>query len=81
MTEEQVSYSPSVDHDTETTMSFPAAMAAVILGKIISKKEWDNMSSYCMLRDGWLMIHKDEKWHRWTINDGDLLGGDWFAID
>jgi len=78
MSADRINQSPSVS--PQTTMSFSSAIAFVIVGKMITKQEWDNPDSYGMLRDGWLMIHRDGKWHRWMINDGDLLGEDWIVL-
>lgn len=61
---------------TATRMDFPAAMAEVIKGKEITKLEWHN-NDYGKLNGGWLMINRNGQWHRWIINDGDMLGTDW----
>jgi hypothetical protein len=61
-------------------MDFPAAMQAVIQGERISKREWDSQYVYGEIRQGYLMIHKEDGWHRWVLSDGDLLGVDWFVV-
>ena len=62
-------------------MDFPSALAAAIAGERISKQEWNNPSIYGEVRQGHLMLHKEDGWHRWILSDGDLLGEDWFVID
>ena len=82
MSPDTISQSPTPPSATpQGGMSFVLAISEVIRGKKITKKEWANPDSYCMLRDKLLMIHRDGKWHKWIINDGDLLGEDWIVIE
>jgi len=81
MTEEPVTYSPRIGKKFGVDMSFPQAIAVVILGGIIAKEEWEDKDSCCMLRDGWLMIRRKGKWHQWLINDGDIMGADWYTVE
>jgi hypothetical protein len=55
-------------------------MKAVIEGKTITKREWDDPNVYACLRDGTLQIHLEDGWHTWIINEGDLMGTDWEVI-
>ena len=81
MLTETIAQSPVIRSFTpKEALNFPSAMAAIALGKRITKEEWEN-ADYCTLRDGWLMINREGVWHRWVINDGDLMGEDWFVID
>lgn len=74
----EVSASPSEDK----VVAFPKAIAEVIEGKRITKKEWGNKEYWGELKDGWLMLRKpDGKYYTWTINDGDLLGKDWIILN
>ena len=75
MSADLINQSPSVSPNK--TMTFSAAMAFVAVGKMITKLEWDNPDDYGMLRNDWLMIHRGGKWHRWLLNDGDIMGDDW----
>ncbi len=64
------------------TMDFPNALRAVIDGKKISKLEWSDPNIFGVLTSGFLMLHKaDGKYYQWIINDGDILGKDWFVVD
>lgn len=62
-------------------LDFPSALSAVIEGKCISKQEWNDLQTYGELRQGILMLRMNNKWHRWILSDGDLLGKDWFIVD
>lgn len=63
-------------------VDFPMAIKAVIDGKRVTKKEWNNPAVYGIMKDGWLQICKpDGKFYAWMLNDGDLLGKDWIIIE
>jgi hypothetical protein len=82
MLAETIAESPVIhsSRDPKEAMNFPSAMSAVTIGKRIARKEWGN-ADYCMLRSDWLMINRDGTWHKWLVNDGDLMGEDWYIID
>ena len=67
------------------TMAFDQAIRRVIDGKKITKLEWKDKRSYCLLADNLLQLHKageaPDKLHPWIINDGDLLGTDWIELE
>lgn len=66
----------------EVLVDLPTAIKAVIDGKRITKKEWNNPAMYGMLRDGWLVLCKEDgKFYSWTMNDGDLFGKDWIVLE
>lgn len=62
-------------------VSFPEAIRSVIDGKSITKEEWEDPEIYGKLQGGLLMFYRDGKWHKWILNDGDLLGEDWVVLD
>ncbi len=62
-------------------MSFPKAMEEIIEGKAITKLEWNNENIYGILRNGFLILHKDNKDGQWVISEGDLMGKDYIVID
>jgi len=74
------SVSPVSSTDATIIMDFPEAMRAVIQGERISKREWSSLRIYGELRQGYLMLHKENGWHRWILSDGDLVGTDWFVV-
>ena len=61
----------------EVLMKFPEAMAEVIKGHKITRKEWNNVDEYGVFADGWLTIHHEGKFFVWKVNDGDLFAKDW----
>ena len=61
------------------TMSFLDAMAEIIAGKKVARVSWGN-ADYCLMKDGWVSIFTKDKFHTWTINDGDTEGNDWFIL-
>jgi len=75
-----ISQSPVPSRKAETLMDFPTAIVALTNGAHITKLEWKDRESYGMLRDSFLMLHRDGQWHRWIVNDGDLLGQDWVVL-
>jgi hypothetical protein len=59
---------------------FPWAMEQVIDGKKITRLEWADKDVYGLLKDGYLMIHREEVDHQWIVNDGDLNSIDWITV-
>jgi len=60
----------------EAGMSFPDAMKVIVEGGVITRVGWMN-DDVCQLKGEWLSVRRDGVWHRWLINDGDLLATDW----
>jgi len=62
-------------------MDFPSAIKEVIAGKKITKLEWNNKSIYGELRDGLLMLRKEDgKYYQWIISEADMVGDDWVIV-
>jgi hypothetical protein len=62
-------------------MGFSAAIREVIDGKKVTKVEWGNKNIYGLMKDGYLMLHKeDDKFYNWVVSEGDTNGGDWIVI-
>jgi hypothetical protein len=72
--------SPVSNVQSGKPMGFAEAIQAIIDRKKITKLEWDNPTFYGQLRDGYLMIHLADGWHRWLVSDGDLMGVDWVIL-
>lgn len=65
----------------DDTMSFPAAMQAVLEGKRITKLEWGDRETFGVLRNEVLMLHRsDTGWHKWIVSEGDMVSDDWVAF-
>lgn len=62
-------------------LDFGQAMAAVTLGKKITKVSWNSLEEYGLLQDGHLRLHKDDKFHNWIVTEGDLTGIDYIIIN
>ena len=72
---------PPYDLPRPTDLDFPNALREVIMGKSITKREWNNDDIYGALINGFLLIHKPgEGFNAWIISDGDLLGEDWITL-
>ena len=62
-------------------MTFSGALQAVLGGKKITRREWDDNEYYGILRDGILQLHKPDGFHSWIVSEGDLRGDDWLDFD
>lgn len=63
-----------------TELSFPDAIKAIINGNKIHRIEWDDINEYGLLKDNFLMIHRNNKFHTWIISEGDMMALDWIII-
>ena len=62
-------------------MSFPDAIKAVIEKKRIARREWNKGNEeYGVLKDDFLMIYREGKFHRWLVSEGDMLAIDWIVL-
>lgn len=61
-------------------LSFPKAMEEIVNGKQIRRQEWGDLDEYCLLKDSFLMIHRNGKFHGWTVSEGDMLAIDWVVV-
>jgi hypothetical protein len=66
--------------DETPMLTFPQAMEAVIEGKRVTKKEWDDVNNYAELKEGYLIIHTDKD-HQWLVSQGDMEGKDYIIIN
>ena len=68
---------PKSSGKIEVQLSFPHALEALIGGKQIRRKEWADKQEYGLLRDSFLSIHRDGKFHTWLVSEGDMMALDW----
>ena len=61
-------------------MGFPDAMSAIIAGQKVRRLEWADEDEYCLLRDNFLSIHRNGKFHSWTVSEGDMMGKDYVIV-
>jgi len=79
--DQPIAQSPKPGEVGQFLMDFPNAIKEVINGKKITRRDWKNPNVYGFLNGGFLTLHKDDgKNYQWLINDGDLLGDDWFTL-
>ena len=71
---------PTISSKDKKELSFPNAIEALIGGKKIKRLEWADEQEYCLLKDSFLMIHRNDKFHSWIVSEGDLLSLDWVVI-
>lgn len=73
---------PSKKKEVEL-LSFPEALLSVIVGRKITKLEWDNSETYVHTAEGFLCIHNqgDETPHALLVKEEDLKGTDWIVIN
>jgi len=65
-------------------LDFYGAIEAILDGKRVTRLEWKDKRTYCLLQDDLLQIHKTgeskDLLHPWIINNGDLGGLDWYVL-
>lgn len=67
---------------TVQKMNFADAMKQVLLGKKVTKEEWQDKRIYGYLLNSYLTIRMlDDKDHNWIVNDGDIRGEDYFIVE
>jgi len=64
----------------EVTLAFPDAISLLIGGERIRRKEWSDLQEYGLLKDDFLMIHRNDKFHTWIVSEGDLMAKDWVVV-
>lgn len=63
----------------QTSMKFPQAIERLISGAKIRREEWLNREEYGLLKDNFLMIHRNGAFHTWVVSEGDMLAIDWIV--
>lgn len=71
-------------------LNFYDALRETIEGKRLTKVEWDDVNTYILADENWLLIHRGHcdmkeckkgcKTHRLMISRGDMEGVDWYAV-
>ena len=65
---------------TDRPLSFPEAIQAVMGGKKIKRIEWGDKEEYGLLKDNFLMIYRNDKFHTWIVSEGDMFSIDWIIV-
>jgi hypothetical protein len=78
----ELKQSPRPQRVEKAGLGFPAAMKLIIDGNTITKREWNSGNIYGVLKDGFLMLHKEDgKFYQWIISEGDLKGEDYIVCN
>ena len=65
----------------EDTLTFPQAIEAIIDGKKATRKEWEDIESYGIMKDGFLIIHRDGKDFQWLVSESDMVAKDYIILN
>ncbi len=69
------------DVPSKQRLTFPDAIESLIYeGKKIARLEWPE-GEYGVLKDAFLQIYRNDKFHQWIVSEGDLLAIDWVVLD
>ncbi len=72
---------PPETPSTKQNLTFPDAIEALIYeGKKIARLEWPE-GEYGVLKDAFLQIYRNDKFHNWIVSEGDLLAIDWVVTE
>ena len=85
-TQVESAQSPNINKDVievdVALFNFSAAIERIAEGKKVSKKEWNDTSTYAYIKEDKLMLHKkDGIDYAWFITTGDLAGVDWIIVE
>lgn len=69
-----------VEESESVTMSFPDAIREIVRGKKVRRISWPSEADHGMLREGWLEIFTNNRYHIWQVSDGDMEGNDWIIV-
>ena len=61
--------------------NFVEAIATILSGDKVTRIEWANKDIYCLIKDKFLMLHRDNKFFNWIIASEDMEASDWIKID
>ena len=62
-------------------LDFYEAFKQLAEGKLITRIEWNNKEIFGALINGKVVLHKEDGFHIWVINDGDLIAKDWIVLE
>ena len=69
---------------SENTLDFTGMIDALLDGKRVTRKEWNDKRWWGVLQDDILQIHKagekNDVLRPWIMSNGDLSGDDWEVL-
>jgi len=71
---------PPTNSKKEVGTTFPLAIGYIIIGKKVHRLEWSDPEEYGLLKNSFLMIHRNGKFHTWIVSEGDMLAIDWIIM-
>lgn len=60
---------------------FPSAVSQMIQGRRVTRDEWHDTTAFGAMREGWLEINLQGRWHIWKVSDGDMTATDWIVLE
>ena len=73
--------SPEPPKKAKRDLNFYEALAEIMKGNSITKREWKNKEVHGILHFGHLALHKEDgKYYDWILNDGDIWGEDYYVL-
>lgn len=76
---EEITTSPSKTGEKQL-MGFSDALMEMLLGKKVTKVEWNNVEEYGFMKDEILSIHRNGKDHGWLVSRADIEGEDFYSL-
>jgi hypothetical protein len=77
---DEVQMSPVPKKNNAVTYSFIDALKELISGRRITRLEWATNDEYGILKDEWLMIFRNGKYHQWLVSKADMEAIDWVLL-
>lgn len=66
--------------EKEKTFTFPEALALTVMGKQITRLEWNDRQVYGFIMNGVLYIRTEGQYKNWILSTGDIVATDWIVI-
>jgi hypothetical protein len=73
---------PELSHVQQVSsgMSFVDAMEEIKEGKKVTREEWNDNTTFGLMKDDRLMICIKGKYSQWIISSGDMFNDDWTVV-
>lgn len=73
--------SPKPTKEIKKELTFTEAVTAVLIGKSVTKKEWDDLRYHALLDEERLKLAKpDGKLYDWVLSEADMRGDDYIIL-
>jgi len=61
-------------------LTFSEMLSAVLLGKKVTRVEWQDEEEYAFMLNGYLSIHTKGNDHTFLVNEKDMTAIDWIIL-